>query len=145
MNKLESYMEQVVKSFSDASFSGFKQNDNYWVQMRYYKADGSVDAEAYTYLALYTIPKATMDSLVRKAMDDAATTVKPKTEDEQARQYGNGFGELSGFLLDGFDQAMQAGESLPGLADQAFSIDIRQIPQSARQVNKVLGFTQRSA
>jgi hypothetical protein len=83
MNQLGTYMEQVVKSFSDASFAGFKQMDSYWVQMRYYKPDGNVDQDAYTYLALYNIPKATLDELVRKALDEAGNTVKPKTPEEQ--------------------------------------------------------------
>lgn len=83
MNQLGTYMEQVVKSFSDATFAGFKQKDSYWVQMRYYKPDGNVDQDAYTYLALYTIPKATLDELVRKALDEAGNTVKPKTPEEQ--------------------------------------------------------------
>lgn len=87
MNKLETYMEQVVKSFSDSTFAGYKQVDSYWVQMRYYKPDGSVDEDAYTYLALYTIPKATLDELVRKALDEAAEANKPKSPDEEtARQ-----------------------------------------------------------
>jgi len=83
MNQLGSYMEQVVKSFSDATFTGFKQKDSYWVQMRYYKPDGNVDQDAFTYLALYTIPQATMDELVRKALEEAGQTVKPKTPEEQ--------------------------------------------------------------
>lgn len=83
MNKLEGYMEQVVKSISDATISGYKQVDSYWVQMRYYKPDGSVDQDAYTYLALYTIPKAVLDELVRKALDEAAVANKPKSPDEE--------------------------------------------------------------
>jgi len=83
MNKLEGYMEQVVKSLSDATISGYKQVDSYWVQMRYYKPDGNVDEDAYTYLALYTIPKAVLDELVRKALDEAAVANKPKSPDEE--------------------------------------------------------------
>jgi hypothetical protein len=83
MNKLETYMEQVVKSFSDATFAGYKQKDSYWVQMRYYKSDGKVDEEAYTYLALYTIPKDTLDELVRKALDEANNANKPQSPEEQ--------------------------------------------------------------
>ncbi len=86
INQIGGYMEQVVKSFSDATFSNYKQKDNYWVQMRYYKADGSVDQEAYTYIALYTIPKNVLDDLVRKALEQAGSTVKPKTEQEKTAQ-----------------------------------------------------------
>jgi hypothetical protein len=83
MNKLEGYMEQVVKSLSDATITGYKQVDNYWVQMRYYKPDGNVDEDAYTYLALYTIPKAVLDELVRKALDEAAVANRPRSPDEE--------------------------------------------------------------
>lgn len=87
MNQLGSYMEQVVKSFSDATFAGFRQRDSYWVQMRYYKPDNTPEQDAFTYLALYTIPKTTLDELVRKALDEAGNVVKPKTQEEQtARQ-----------------------------------------------------------
>ena len=83
INQLGGYMEQVVKSFSDATFAGYKQKDSYWVQMRYYKADGSPDQEAYTYLALYTIQRNVLDELVKKALEEAGNTVKPKTAEEQ--------------------------------------------------------------
>jgi hypothetical protein len=83
MNDLGTYMENTVKSLSDASFSGYRQRDNYWVKMRYYKADGNVDNEGFTYLALYTIPRKTLDDLVQKALGSAETAEKPKTENEQ--------------------------------------------------------------
>ena len=83
INKLGTYFEQVVKSFSDATFAGYKLTDSYWVQMRYYKPDGNPDSDDYTYLALYSIPRATLDELVRKALDNAAAVDKPKTEEEK--------------------------------------------------------------
>ncbi|MCX7786788.1 MAG: hypothetical protein N2442_03715 [Spirochaetes bacterium] len=83
MNKLEGYMEQVVKSFSDTTVVGYKQVDSYWVQMRYYKPDGNVEEDAYTYLALYTIPKTVLDEQIRKALDEAAVANKPRSPDEE--------------------------------------------------------------
>jgi hypothetical protein len=83
MNDLGSYMENTVKSLSDAQFSGYRQRDNYWVKMRYYRADGNVDQEGFTYLALYTIPRRTLDDLIQKALGSAAAAEKPKTENEQ--------------------------------------------------------------
>ena len=83
INKLGTYFEQVVKSFSDATFAGYKLTDSYWVQMRYYKPDGNQDSDDYTYLALYSIPRATLDELVRKALETANTVEKPKTEEEK--------------------------------------------------------------
>jgi hypothetical protein len=42
-----------------------------------------VDRDDYTYYSLYTIPRATLDELIRKALNDADVAEKPKTENEQ--------------------------------------------------------------
>ncbi|MDR2588349.1 MAG: hypothetical protein LBC67_02875 [Spirochaetales bacterium] len=83
INELGTYMENTVKSLSDASFSGFRQRDNYWVQMRYYKEDGNKDKDGFTYLALYTIPRTTLDKMIQDALAGAESTEKPKTENEK--------------------------------------------------------------
>jgi hypothetical protein len=83
-NETGSYIEMAVKSLSDATFSGYKEAENYWLQRRYYKQDGSVDREDYTYYSLYTIPRKTLDGLVAKALNDTDTQEKPKTENERA-------------------------------------------------------------
>jgi hypothetical protein len=74
-------MEQVVKTLAEATITGFKKVDDYWVQMRYYKPDGSVDEDAFTYLALYTVPEEILDEMVRNALDNAGE--KPDTEEEK--------------------------------------------------------------
>jgi hypothetical protein len=81
MDMLETYMEQVVKTLAEATITGFKKVDDYWVQMRYYKPDGSVDEDAFTYLALYTVPEEILDEMVRNALDN--TGEKPDTEEEK--------------------------------------------------------------
>lgn len=87
MDMLETYMEQVVQSFSDAEFSGYQPVDDYWVQMRYYNDDGSVDEDAYTYLVLYTIPQSTLDGMIEQALDEAAQEDEADNQEEQtARQ-----------------------------------------------------------
>ncbi|TVR60114.1 MAG: hypothetical protein EA426_05680 [Spirochaetaceae bacterium] len=80
MDAIETYMEQVVQSFSDVEFSGYVPAADYWVQMRYYRPDGSVEEDAYTYLVLYQIPRTTLDRMIREALEsvDRATS-----EDEQ--------------------------------------------------------------
>jgi hypothetical protein len=82
MNDLGTYMENTVKSLSDATFSGYRQKDSYWVQMRYYNADGSPRQEGFTYMALYTIPRAVLNKLIQDALGSAATEA-PKTENEK--------------------------------------------------------------
>ncbi|MFP4300849.1 MAG: hypothetical protein ACLFPW_01860 [Spirochaetaceae bacterium] len=83
MDMLETYMEQVVQSFSDAQFSGYQPVEDYWVQMRYYNDDGSVDEDAYTYLVLYTIPEQTLDRMINEALDQAENENQPETEEEE--------------------------------------------------------------
>ncbi len=85
MDMVENYMEQVVQSLSDAEFSGYQPEADYWIQMRYYRPDGSVDEDAYTYLVMYTIPQTTLDRMIQDALDEAGD--EPDTEEEvTARQ-----------------------------------------------------------
>ena len=87
VDMLETYLEQVVQSFSEAEFSGYQPVDDYWVQMRYYNDDGSVDEDAYTYLVLYTIPEETLDRMINEALEQAERRNDPSTEEEEtARQ-----------------------------------------------------------
>jgi hypothetical protein len=82
IDMLETYMEQVVQSFSDAQFSGYTPEDDYWVQMRYYDEEGEVDEEAYTYVVIYTIEKDVLDEMVQNALENAGE--EPDTEEEKS-------------------------------------------------------------
>jgi hypothetical protein len=83
-NETGGYIEMAVKSLSDATFSNYKEAENYWLKRRHYKQDGSVDKEDYTYYSLYTIPRKTLDGLIAKALGEAEAQEKPKTENEKA-------------------------------------------------------------
>ncbi|MGP1594429.1 MAG: hypothetical protein ACTTH8_04195 [Treponema sp.] len=76
---LESYMEQVVSSLSEATINGLKEEGNYWVLRRHFKADGEVEGDFYTVSVLYSIPRSIIEQLIQKAIDGVA---KPKTEEE---------------------------------------------------------------
>lgn len=69
LDLVETYMEQVVASISDTTVSGYRRARDYWVRMRYYEPDGAVDEDAYTYVVMYTIPRETLDRMVRDALD----------------------------------------------------------------------------
>lgn len=73
LDMVESYMEQVVATFSDQQFSGYRAARDYWVRMRYFDTDGQVEEDAYTYVVLYTIPQTTLDRMVQDALDGADT------------------------------------------------------------------------
>ena len=83
MDMVESYMEQVVLAFSDAQFSGYQRTADYWMQMRYYTPEGRVDEDAYSYYALYTIPRNTLDRMIRDALANADRN-QPASEEEQS-------------------------------------------------------------
>jgi hypothetical protein len=71
MDRVDEYMEEVVESLSTAEFTGYRPEADYWVQLRYYNADGDVSEEAYTYYVLYTIPRDALDQLVMRALEQA--------------------------------------------------------------------------
>ncbi len=82
--KVETYFENVVHNLSDAHVTGFKQEKEFWVQLEYKKPDGSLDPDRiyYRYFVLYSVPKATLDAMVKAAFDNANIADKPKTPDE---------------------------------------------------------------
>lgn len=75
---LETYMESVVKSVSQAEFSGVRTNDEFWVRKRYFDQQGNVDYEEYRYLFLITVPRKAIDDAIERSLDGT----KPKTEEE---------------------------------------------------------------
>lgn len=81
-DKLETYMEEVVKSISKAQYSGAMRKASYWWQIRKVKADGSVE-DIYEYYLLYYVPKDQIDSAIGRALQEADKKVKPKSEDEK--------------------------------------------------------------
>ena len=84
---IETYQEQVVATFSEAQFSGYAPVADYWIEMRYFDADGDVEEDAFTYFVLYTIEKDTLDRMIQTALDQAEEEAQPETdEEERAKQ-----------------------------------------------------------
>lgn len=81
-DKLEGYMEQVVKTMSSATYSGARRKADYWARIRETKPDGKV-SDYFEYYLLVTIPKDVLDAQIKKALDGADSAVKPKTAEEQ--------------------------------------------------------------
>lgn len=82
-DKVEGYMESVVKSTSEATFTGFKKDSDWWVQIRWFKEDGkTIDKEEFRYLVLFTIPKATLEAQLQKILDGSYE--KAKTPEKAA-------------------------------------------------------------
>lgn len=76
---VERYLEEVSRTVSATELHGFKKEDDYWVQQRYFTADGEVEGDFYTVQLLYSIPRKTLDKLIKDALNG---TTKPKTEEE---------------------------------------------------------------
>lgn len=81
-DKIDGYLEDIVKTVTDTRLAGFKKESDYWVQMRYFDAEGKPAGDDFTYLVLYSISKKTLDRLINDALNGADET-KPKTEEEK--------------------------------------------------------------
>ena len=87
-DKIETYMERVVKSVSEARFSGFLKAADWWIQIRWYKPDGKkvFDRDEFRVLQLYTVDKAVLEQQLEKILK-GEQAVEPKTpEKERAMQ-----------------------------------------------------------
>lgn len=80
IDMVETYMEQVVKSVSEAEFSGLRVNEEFWVKKRYFDQDGNVEKEEYRYLFLITVPRKAINDAIKRAFDESA----PETEEERS-------------------------------------------------------------
>ncbi len=83
IDKIEGYLEDVVKLVSDTKLHGFKNEGSYWIQQRYFDAQGKPAGDDFTYVILYSIKKSNLDKLISDAMS-GADQVKPKTDEEKA-------------------------------------------------------------
>ncbi|MFW5728994.1 MAG: hypothetical protein ACOCYG_04965, partial [Spirochaetota bacterium] len=61
LDRVDEYLEEVVNSLAAAQFSGYRPEADYWLELRYYDAEGDVAEEAYTYYVMYTIPREVLD------------------------------------------------------------------------------------
>ena len=76
---VETYMENVVKSVSAATFSRVVIEDEFWIKKQS-KKSGEVE---FRYLFLVTVPRAEIDEAIRRIFSDADNANKPKTEEEK--------------------------------------------------------------
>jgi hypothetical protein len=81
-DKLETYLEEVVKSVSAAQYSGAVKASEYWWQIQKATVDGNL-SQVYEYHLLFTVPRAQIDAAIKRALAEADGKAKPKSEDEQ--------------------------------------------------------------
>jgi hypothetical protein len=77
-DKIEVYMENVTKTISEASVTGLRQVDNYWIRLQVGRQQ-----PYYRSMALYIVPKAEIDGAIARALDAEAQRSQPQTEEEQ--------------------------------------------------------------
>jgi len=83
-DKIETYMERVVKSVSEIKFSGFQRSADWWVQIRWYKPDNKKtwDRDEFRVLQLYTVDKEVLKSQLEKTLSGEAAE-EPKTAEKE--------------------------------------------------------------
>ncbi len=85
VDEIDTYMENVVKTLSDAQFSGFSLAGEWWVKYRWYEEDReTVDRDEYRYVVLYTIDRDVLDRQVDNAISAVeAEMQEPQTDNER--------------------------------------------------------------
>jgi hypothetical protein len=79
-NELETYLEEVVKSVSEAQYSGARVEQDFWVKRRKL----SDNTEDYRYLFLVTVPRQQIDAAIQRALDEAEEARNPSPNKQTA-------------------------------------------------------------
>jgi len=85
------YFEDVVKSVADANFSGARKENDFWLQKRYFKADGkSIDRESYDFYVLVSIDRDTLEQQINVVINgvsaDRALTREQQTAVDRVKE-----------------------------------------------------------
>ena len=81
-NKIDSYTKELVKMVSEANMSGLKKESDYWTCRRFFNADGDVEGDFYTVVMIYSVPRKTLDGIIKDAIAKANDKEKPKNQEE---------------------------------------------------------------
>ena len=79
-NELETYLEEVVKSVSEAQYSGARVEQDFWVKRRKL----SDNTEDYRYLFLVTVPRQQIDDAIQRALNEAEEARNPSPNKQTA-------------------------------------------------------------
>jgi len=80
-DKIETYMERCVKSASEAKFSGFGQEGDWWAKLQTFTADGKPDKQVYRVIQIWGIDKDSLKQQVDSILKGEAAA-EPKTEEK---------------------------------------------------------------
>jgi hypothetical protein len=84
-DKLGNYFENVVKTLSQAEYSGAQKVADWWLLKQYRKNSATkAGQQEYTYYLLYGIPKDTLNKLVQDQLDKARDAIAATPEQATA-------------------------------------------------------------
>lgn len=95
-DKIETYMERVVKSISEATFSGFGMESEWWAKLQTFTSDGKPDKQVYRVIQIWGIDKEILKKQIDKILG-AASAAEPKTPEKQ-----RAMDLVTGSFYDGF-------------------------------------------
>lgn len=81
-DKIETYMERAVKSVSDATFTGFSMESDWWAKLQTFTSDGKADKQIYRVIQIWGIDKDLLKQQVDKILKGVAAD-EPKTPEKQ--------------------------------------------------------------
>jgi uncharacterized membrane-anchored protein len=81
-DKIETYMERAVKSVSDATFTGFSMESDWWAKLQTFDSKGKADKQVYRIIQVWGIDKDLLKQQIDKILAGAAAA-EPKTEAKQ--------------------------------------------------------------
>lgn len=81
-NKIDEYTKELVKLVSEANMSGLKKESDYWTLRRFFDAEGEVEGDFYTLVMIYSVPRRTLDGIIKDAIAKANDKEKPKSQEE---------------------------------------------------------------
>jgi uncharacterized membrane-anchored protein len=81
-DKIETYMERCVKSASEAKFSGFGMESEWWAKLQTFTSAGKPDVQVYRVIQVWGIDKAMLKQQVEAILKGEAAE-EPKTEEKQ--------------------------------------------------------------
>ena len=71
-DKIETYMERAVKSVSEATFTGFAMESEWWAKLQTFTTDGKPDKQVYRVIQLWGI-----DKDILKSRSTSSSTAPP--------------------------------------------------------------------
>ena len=81
-DKIETYMERCVKSASEARFSGFGMESEWWAKLQTFTPDGKPDKQVYRVIQIWGIDKDSLKKQIDAILKNEAAA-EPKTEQKQ--------------------------------------------------------------